>query len=94
MIPDEKMGGRKTVKRMIRLLAMLIVLTLALPLGCALADDGVSSTYTYNYDYWGALRDRSGNTGPGKVQFIGHINGTHKALAFLDKINGLDIVFT
>ncbi len=39
------------------LLAMLIVLTMALPLGCALADDGVSSTYTYNYDYWGELRE-------------------------------------
>ena len=45
------------MKRMIRLLAMLIVLTMALPLGCALADDGVSSTYTYNYDYWGELRE-------------------------------------
>ena len=42
---------------MIRLLAMLTVFTLALPLGCALADDGVSSTYTYNYDYWGGLRE-------------------------------------
>ncbi len=42
---------------MIRLLAMLIVLTMALPLGCALADDGVSSTYTYNYDYWGEMRE-------------------------------------
>ncbi|MBQ6255067.1 MAG: hypothetical protein IJJ60_00630, partial [Clostridia bacterium] len=45
------------MKRMIRLLAMLLVLSLALPLGCALADDGVSSTYTYNYDYWGGLRE-------------------------------------
>ena len=42
---------------MIRLLAMLLVFTLALPLGCALADDGVSSTYTYNYDYWEELRE-------------------------------------
>ena len=48
---------RKTVKRMIRLLAMLTVFTLALPLACALADDGVSSTYTYNYNYWGGLRE-------------------------------------
>ncbi|MBR4332183.1 MAG: NHL repeat-containing protein [Clostridia bacterium] len=45
------------MKRMIRLLAMLLVFTLALPLGCALADDGVSSTYTYNYDYWEELRE-------------------------------------
>ena len=42
---------------MIRLLAMLLILSLTLPLGCALADDGVSSTYTYNYDYWGELRE-------------------------------------
>ena len=42
---------------MIRLLATLIAVTLALPLGCALADDGVSSTYTYNYDYWGEMRE-------------------------------------
>ena len=45
------------MKRTIRLLAALLVLILTLPLGCALADDGVSSTYTYNYDYWGALRE-------------------------------------
>ena len=51
------MGGKKTVKTMIRLLAALLVLALALPLGCALADDGVSGTYTYNYDYWGGLRE-------------------------------------
>ena len=42
---------------MIRLLAMLLVLSLALPFCCALADDGVSSTYTYNYDYWGDMRE-------------------------------------
>ena len=42
---------------MIRLLAMILALSLALPLSCALADDGVSSTYTYNYDYWGELRE-------------------------------------
>ncbi len=42
---------------MIRLLAMLTAVALALPLACAVADDGVSSTYTYNYDYWGELRE-------------------------------------
>ena len=51
------MGGKKTVKRMTRLLAGIMAVILLLPMGCALADDGVSSTYTYNYDYWGELRE-------------------------------------
>ena len=51
------MGGKKTVKKLTRLLAMLLAVSLLLPLGLALADDGVSSTYTYNYDYWGGLRE-------------------------------------
>ena len=45
------------MKKLTRLLAMLLAVSLLLPLGLALADDGVSSTYTYNYDYWGGLRE-------------------------------------
>ncbi len=52
------MGGKRTVKRLIRLLAFGIASLLLLPVCCALAEsDGFSSVYTYNYDYWGELRE-------------------------------------
>lgn len=41
-----------------RLLAILAALTILLPLSVAYAaEDGFSSTYTYNYDYWSELRE-------------------------------------
>jgi len=50
-------GGKKTVKTITRLLALLLTIMLVIPLGAALAEDGYSSSYTYNYDYWGDLRE-------------------------------------
>ncbi len=41
-----------------RLLAILAVLTILAPMTVAYAaEDGYSSTYTYNYDYWSELRE-------------------------------------
>ena len=51
------MGGKKTVKMITRLLALALAAMLVTPMFSALADDGYSSSYTYNYDYWGDLRE-------------------------------------
>ena len=46
------------MKKTIRIFALCMAMLLILPMGFALADnDGFSNTYTYNYDYWGELRD-------------------------------------
>lgn len=46
------------MKTMRRLLAILAALLILLPLCVAYAaEDGYSSTYTYNYDYWSELRE-------------------------------------
>jgi len=46
------------VKTMKRLLAVLAALAILAPMTVAFAaEDGYSSTYTYNYDYWGELRE-------------------------------------
>lgn len=46
------------MKKMRRLLAILAVLTILAPMTVAYAaEDGYSSTYTYNYDYWSELRE-------------------------------------
>ncbi len=46
------------MKTMRRLLAVLAVLTILVPMTVAYAaEDGYSSTYTYNYDYWSELRE-------------------------------------
>ena len=46
------------MKKTLRFLALCAVLTMLLPLCAALADgDGSDSVYTYNYDYWGELRE-------------------------------------
>ena len=40
------------------MLALTLTAVMLLPMGCALAiEDGYSSSYTYNYDYWGELRE-------------------------------------
>lgn len=44
-----------TIKRLIAVLAVLILL---LTQGAALAvEDGFHTSYTYNYDYWGDIRE-------------------------------------
>lgn len=46
------------VKRMTRLMALCLAAMLLMPLSLALAgDDGYSSTYTYNYDYWNEMHE-------------------------------------
>ena len=46
------------MKRYLRWLALGIAAMLLLPACCALAEsDGFSSVYTYNYDYWGEMRE-------------------------------------
>ena len=46
------------VKRMTRLMALCLAAMLLMPLTLALAgDDGYSSTYTYNYDYWNEMHE-------------------------------------
>ncbi|MBO4925432.1 MAG: hypothetical protein J5472_03030 [Clostridia bacterium] len=46
------------MKTMKRLLAVLAALAILAPMTVAFAaEDGYSSTYTYNYDYWGELRE-------------------------------------
>lgn len=51
-------GGETTVKFMLRLLALLMAAVLLLPMAGALAeDDGYSSTYTYNYDFWNEVQE-------------------------------------
>ena len=46
------------VKRMTRLMALCLAAMLLLPLTLAFAaDDGYSSTYTYNYDYWNEMHE-------------------------------------
>lgn len=46
------------MKRILRLSALVVaLLTLALPMAALAADDGFSAVYTYNYDYWGELRE-------------------------------------
>ncbi len=46
------------MKRYLRLLALGIAAMLLLPVCCALAEsDGFSNVYTYNYDYWGEMRE-------------------------------------
>ena len=45
----------KSIRRLLALLAAVIVLV---PMTVAYAaDDGFTSTYTYNYDYWGEIRE-------------------------------------
>ena len=52
------MGGKTNVKRFRTILALLSAILLLMPACAGLAvDDGYSSTYTYNYDYWGELRE-------------------------------------
>lgn len=46
------------VKHITRLLALLAAVIILVPMTVAYAaDDGFSSTYTYNYDYWGEVRE-------------------------------------
>ena len=46
------------VKRMTRLMALCLAAMLLMPLSLALAgEDGYSSTYTYNYDYWNEMHE-------------------------------------
>ena len=46
------------MKSFTKLLALSLAAVMLLPLGCALAaEDGYSSSYTYNYDYWGDIRE-------------------------------------
>ena len=46
------------VKHFLRLMALCLAAMMLLPLGAALAaSDGYSNSYTYNYDYWGELRE-------------------------------------
>ena len=46
------------MKRKQRILSLVLAALLLLPMSAALAvDDGFSSTYTYNYDYWADLRE-------------------------------------
>lgn len=46
------------VKRISRLMALCLAAMLLMPLSLALAgDDGYSSTYTYNYDYWNEMHE-------------------------------------
>ena len=46
------------VKRMTRLMALCLAAMLLMPLTLALAvQDGYSSTYTYNYDYWNEMHE-------------------------------------
>ena len=46
------------VKRLTRLMALCLAAMLLMPLSLALAgDDGYSSTYTYNYDYWNEMHE-------------------------------------
>ncbi|MBR0406973.1 MAG: NHL repeat-containing protein [Clostridia bacterium] len=46
------------MKRTQRILSFALAALLLLPMSAALAvDDGFSATYTYNYDYWGDLRE-------------------------------------
>ncbi len=46
------------MKRIQCILSLALAALLLLPMGAALAvDDGFSSTYTYNYDYWTDLRE-------------------------------------
>ena len=53
-----KTGGKYNVKRMTRLLALCLAVAMLLPLAFAVADeDGYSSTYTYNYDFWNEMHE-------------------------------------
>ena len=46
------------MKLTFRLLALLMAAALLLPMAGALAeDDGYSSTYTYNYDFWNEVQE-------------------------------------
>ena len=45
------------VKRMTRLMALCLAAMLLMPLTLALGDDGYSSTYTYNYDFWNEMHE-------------------------------------
>ena len=46
------------VKRLTRLMALCLAAMLLMPLSLALAgDDGYSSTYTYNYDFWNEMHE-------------------------------------
>ncbi len=46
-----------TLKRLSGLLALALALMLLAPMAALAADDGFSAVYTYNYDYWGELRE-------------------------------------
>ena len=49
-----------TVKGMKRLLTLIMTIFMLASMNTALAvDDGYPSTYTYNYDYWGDIRESS-----------------------------------
>lgn len=45
------------MKQITRLLALCLAAVLLTPLSFASADDGYDGTYTYNYDFWGEIRE-------------------------------------